>query len=148
MMAPPGVQSPQGQGQNLKAAIASQSAPPNPNTPNERRDPRETELLNLNRVRRALERALEPYEGSAPTAAADILHMMHGVVGRMLAGIDPVQAFMVGAQSLIPVPMSGGAPPGMAGPQIPAGPPPSPMGMSPGFMGEGPVSPGGSPGQQ
>lgn len=137
---------PPGQGQNLKAAIAGQSGPINPNTPNERRDPRETELLNLNRIRRALERALEPLEGSAPSAASDVLHMMRGVISRMLAGIDPVQALMVGVQSLIPTPMPGGVSSGIAVPQVPAGPPPGgvtppPMGMSPGFQGGGPVSP-------
>lgn len=137
---------PPGQGQNLRAAIASQSGPTNPNTPNERRDPRESELLNLNRIRRSLERALEPFESNAPSAASDVLHLMKGVISRMLAGIDPVQALMVGVQSLIPMPMSGGASPGMAVPQIPAGVPGPPMGMSPGFQGP-PVSPGPPPGQ-
>lgn len=137
-MAPPGMQP--GQGQNLRAAIASQSAPVNPNTPNERSDPRESELLNLNRIRRALERALEPYEATGPSPSADVLHMMHGVVSRMLAGVNPTEALMVGMQSIVPLPMQGGAVPGMAAPPAPAGQMPMPGGMPPG-MG-GPVSPG------
>ena len=143
MMAPPGIQP--GQSQNLKAAIASQSGPVNPNTPNpaDRKDPRESELLNLNRIRRALERALEPYEGMPQTSASDVLHLFKGVVSRMLAGIDPVQALIVGVQSIVPGPMPGGGPTGMTVPPVPAGPAPPPL---PGMLGAGPGSPGPPPG--
>jgi len=138
-------------GQNLKAAIAGQSAPANPATQNERRDPHYKSLEDLNRVRRALEMALEPYDEGPPDAKADVLHMMRGVIDRMLNGVSPTDALEVGIQTIVPLPMAGagsaglgGAPPTAPGLGMPGMPMTPPQG---GALGSPtPAMPGVSPG--
>jgi hypothetical protein len=153
---PPG-SIPPGAGQGLQAALASSaSAPVNPHTQNDRRDPHYTALEDMQRIRRALDKALEPHEGGPPDARSDVLRMMRGVVDRMLNGVDPAQALMVGVESIVPPPIGSaggmgipGALPtapgnGLQGPgaSLMGGPPPPGLG-APTFG----VSPG-PPGQQ
>lgn len=155
---PPGMQMPKGVGQNLQAAIAGQSAPANPNTQNERRDPHYKSLEDLNRIRRALEMALEPYEEGPPDPKADVMHMMRGVIDRIINGVSPVDALEAGIQSIVPSPLAGAgglgsavAPATAPGLGMPGMPMPPPQG---GQLGSAPpmpmpgVSPGGLPGQQ
>jgi hypothetical protein len=147
-MSPPGAgPSSPAQVQSLQTAINGASPPHNPNHPTERVDPQNRTLLDMQRIRKSLERALEPYDGGPPDAMTDIYKMMHGVVSRMLAGIDPVQAMLVGVQTLIPSPMPMGGTQGIAAPQASAGPPP-PANLLAGMQGPVPVSPGpgGAPG--
>lgn len=149
MMAPPGqALSNPGQQQNLKAALGQMAGPPNPNTPSERVDPQNRTLINLQRIHTSLQKALDPSEGMPPDATADILHMFHGVIGRIMSGVEPRAAFMTGVQSIVPSPMPAAASPGAA-PQATAGPQaPAPPSLLAGMQGPVPVSPGGPPGPQ
>jgi hypothetical protein len=115
--------------------------PNNPNTPNERMDPQNKTLVNLQRVHVALQRAIEPFDGGPQDATTDILHMFHGVIGRIMSGVDPKSAFMVGVQTLVPSPMPAAGTPGSAAPQASAGPTPPPS-LLQGIQGPVPVSPG------
>jgi hypothetical protein len=141
MMAPPGqaLANP-GQMQNLRSALGQTAPPNNPNTPNQRLDPQERRTLDMQRIHRALERAIEPYDGGPSDATTDIFHMFHGVVTRIMSGIDPMQAFMKGVQAIVPSPMPAAASQG-AVPQASAGPTPPPS-LLQGMQGPVPVSPG------
>ncbi len=157
MMAPPGqALSNPGQMQNLKAALGQTAGPSNPNTPPERVDPQNRNLINLQRIHQALQKAIEPFEGAPTDATTDILHMMKGCIARIMSGVEPRAAFMVGVQSIVPAPMPAaspgvgmpppGSPPGMgapAAPQATAGP-----SLLQGMQGPVPVSPGSPPGLQ
>lgn len=136
-----------GQAQNLVGALRSQSAPGNPKTPNpdERRDPSEKRILDLQRIRRSLEIAMEPDHLADGDPLKALLSVMHGAITRLRDGVDTaavVQTMTIGigqmAQQLSPQPMAGAA--GLPGPAATAGPQPGapPMGMPPQ---PGPVSP-------
>jgi hypothetical protein len=70
--------------------------------------------------------------------------MMKTFTARVIAGVDPVEAFVVGVKQIIPPPQQQGGAPGIAAPAATAGPPgmpaPPPMGMQAPL--QGPVSPG------
>ena len=128
--APPGVQTlAPGAAQNLQAAISGVSAPPNPNTPDDRSDPREKLLIDLHRVTKSLQQLIDNGD------PADPLVQIHSVVlamyQRFLAGVDPQIALQSAAQAIAPL-----LPP-------PPAPPAPPMGAGPGGMGGAPGMGGG-----
>ncbi len=129
------------QAQNLVGSIASSQAfPENPKTANERKDPREESILNLQRVRKALEILTESLDES-PTK--EFLGLFHSAITRLRDGVqvETVQAQLL--KDLSPPPMMAGGM-GMPSGLAPSAQMPSTAGAPP--MAGPPVSPG-PPGQ-
>ncbi len=132
-MTPGGTAMKPGQAQDLSAALAAHASPPNPKTPNDRTDPQEAQILNMQRARRALEILRDGMMDGDPSR--DLVAAMHSAVSKLRDGISPDTVKMTMLQTLSPSPMLGGlgAPgampgmPGMPGPNpITAGAPPAP----------------------
>jgi hypothetical protein len=70
----------------LQAALASQSAPPNPATPTDRSDPQEVTLISFQRVRRSLDRLKEELDDTDPRSL--LIGSMGACVTRLLASIE------------------------------------------------------------
>jgi hypothetical protein len=85
----------------LKEALAGQSAPPNPQTPKSRADDSETTLLDLQRVRRALDVAQEHLDDTDPRAL--LIGGMHSCVMRLLSRIELSDAVDVLLERLFPL---------------------------------------------
>lgn len=151
----------------LKGSLASQSAPPNPQTPANRTDPSEALLLDFQRVRRALEVAREHIPDGDPREL--FIGALHGAVTRLLSHIelsDSVDVLLercwplasatlkqkVAGMFSPPPGLGGGAVPGQApgnlgGAGAPTGPIPAPGGEPPALSGSGvPGGPGSPPG--
>ncbi len=74
---------------SLKGSLAAQSAPPNPQTPSnpaDRMDPSESKLLDLQRVRRALQVAQEHMDDTDPIAL--LVGAMSACTTRLLSRIE------------------------------------------------------------
>jgi hypothetical protein len=74
----------------LKSALASQSAPPNPQTPTDRKDPSDTQLLDFQRIRRSLEVALANIDDSDPRML--LLEAQRACMVRLLASVELTDA--------------------------------------------------------
>jgi hypothetical protein len=133
----------------LQAGLASQSAPANSATPNNRTDPKETSLLDLQRIRRALEVAKTNLDDADPQQL--LIGAMHGAISRLLSRVDladSVDIMLEAAYPLAsprltqrlaamfspPIGLGGGATPGPQPPGIPSatgvtGPPFAPAGQ-------------------
>lgn len=130
----------------LQKGLAQNSPPPNPNTPYDRSDPREDQLLDLQRIRRALEVGKDHQAEGDPVWA--LYSIMHSAITRLRDGVGPemVKQAMIAALSPPPtvpggmgMPVGGLPPPGQAptaGAPPPGGAPPvspgSPPQMGPG----------------
>ncbi len=132
-----------GQAQNLVSALSAQAGPANPKTENERKDPREEQLLNLQRVRRSLEIFRDSLDDGDPVGA--LIGNFHSAITRLRDGVklETVMSSLLAAISPPPIVAGGmGMPPG--GPPPPGAMPPTAGGPPPGMP--PPVSPG-PPGQ-
>jgi hypothetical protein len=150
--------------QGLKQALASQSAPPNPQTPKDRTDPAETTLLSLQRVRRSLDRLKEELDEADPRTL--LVGAMGSCVTRLLSHIELTDAVDVLLERAFPLsspqlkqrlqamfapPPPPISPPtglggGMQGPGIPPGPNQGPAGGATGQPPGGPPPGGPMPG--
>ena len=70
----------------LKEALASQSAPPNPATATDRKDPAEVTLISMQRVRRALDRLKDEMDDTDPKAL--LIGSMGACMTRLLASVE------------------------------------------------------------
>lgn len=122
-----------GQAQNLASALRSQSAPVNPKTPDQRVDPSEKRILDLQRIRRSLEIAIEPDHLDQSDPLFGFLSALHGAITRLRDGAEISVVVQSLSQSLAPqmqmsptpiVPAAAGLSPG---PAATAGPPPGPV---------------------
>lgn len=126
------------QGQNLVAALSSQAAPVNPATKEDRKDPREEQLLNLQRARRALEILRDGVPDGDPLRM--LVSALHSAVTKLRDGVQPETVAQLLVTMIAPPPpiMAGGmGMPGLGGP-----PPPMPVPLSAGMPPGMPVSPG------
>ena len=107
--------------------LQGSAAPPNPETTNNRVNPRVEYLEGLARVRKSLETLIEKTDESSQMIEQKIFGAMHYAVMKLLSGIDPTQVISGITQSLQPpIAPGGGAPPQQA-PTPPMGPqPPNP----------------------
>jgi hypothetical protein len=149
----------------LKSALASQSAPPNPNTPSDRTDPSDALLLDFQRIRRSLEVAVSNIDDADPRML--LLEGMRASIMRLLASVQLSDAVDILLKRCFPLASAelkaslatmfapptpspttglgvGAAPPGSA----PGGAPGSPGGAT-GLPPGGPMGamPGGPPGE-
>jgi hypothetical protein len=74
----------------LKTALASQSAPPNPQTPTDRTDPSDAVLLDFQRVRRALDKTKDGLPEADPRGV--LVGAMHSCVTRLLTRVQTSDA--------------------------------------------------------
>jgi hypothetical protein len=86
---------------SLKGNLAGQSAPPNPATPTNRKDPSESRLLDYQRVRRALDRAHEQIPDGDPEEL--LIGAMGACMTRVLSKIDLSDAVDVLLERLFPL---------------------------------------------
>ncbi len=145
--------------EKLKAGLASQSAPANSATPaaHLRADPAESTLLDMQRVRRALEVAKSHLEETDPQQV--LIGAMHGAVSRLLSKVDLSdavdvlleQAFPLSSQHLKerlqsmfspPLGLGGGAAPGVQPPGQPSGMPGTGSPFAPGGQPSAPTGSG------
>lgn len=87
----------------LKQSLAGQSAPPNPATPmpNDRKDPDESTLLDMQRVRRALDVAKENLDPADPKQL--LISSIHACFTRMLSHVELSDAVDVLLERLFPL---------------------------------------------
>jgi hypothetical protein len=92
----------------LKANLAGQSAPPNPATPTNRQEDSDATLIDLQRIRRALDVAQEHMtKNGDPASGADprelLIGGMHACVSRLLSRIELSDAVDVLLERLFPL---------------------------------------------
>ena len=85
----------------LKESLAGQSAPPNPATPKDRTDPAEATLLDLQRIRRALQVAQEHIQEGDPREL--LIGGMNACMTRLLSSIELSDAVDVLLERLFPL---------------------------------------------
>jgi hypothetical protein len=85
----------------LKESLAGQSAPPNPQTPKDRTDPAEATLLDLQRIRRALQVAQEHIDDTDPKAL--VIGAMNAAMTRMLSKIELSDSVDILLERLFPL---------------------------------------------
>jgi len=85
----------------LKSALASQSAPPNPNTPTDRTDQSDVVLLDFQRVRRALDVTKDHLPDGDPRGV--LMNAMHSCVTRLLTRVSVSDAVDVLLERAFPL---------------------------------------------
>jgi hypothetical protein len=123
MQANPGA----GAGGSLVSALAAVSPPPNPGTQNVRTDPEMTTILDYQRIRASVQRALD---NAADPFITQALHAMHGTAMQLLLGMDG-QSVLQYLQHAVGGSQASAAPPAPVAP-APGGPPaavPAPQGF-------------------
>ena len=86
---------------SLKGNLAGQSAPPNPQTPTDRKDPSEATMLDLQRIRRATDVAVEHLTEGDPREL--LIGGINACMTRLLSSIELSDAVDVLLERLFPL---------------------------------------------